>query len=347
MKYTIAKLPLKSIKSNARSSYISHRNCYCINRVETGCAKINQLIQCMYEITFNQNNLIEVIYDAPTDILNVTVKHNKNIQYKLEFHLIVDDDKLGYNIKVDNINWTKVVKDAKLFNPHIAAQGDTLTVADTNHTELKLLVNAVKRHYSKYNLCKHYESMVTPAFATIEHEIDDAVLINMIDKHASDVTLKRVKAFCKKYSIKAMAEIRCTTFNTFNTRRGKKTLSVCKLSDGNFIAYVEVIASYKQDDYRRRDCPCFYMTYYINNKTGKVTWLFSDDKFDANLWYVNKIRCSDDKVKLRIEIDQVGDWKFTQQAKSYDDWFAKFGFAEYINDEVGKLVANITAKRGI
>ncbi len=186
--------------------------------------------------------------------------------------------------------------------------------------------------------------MVTHACATIEQEIDDAVLINMIDKHANDVTLKRVKAFCKKYSIKAMAEISCTTVNM--SRLAAK-LNTCKLSDGNFIVYVEVIASYKQDDYRRRDCPCFYMTYYINNKTGKITWLFDDDKFNANWWYFNKIRSSDDTLKLNIEIDQVGDWKLDKKAKSYDDWFAQLGFAEYVNDEVGKLMANIKAKRGL
>lgn len=344
MKYSIAKLPIKSIKSNTRSSYVSRRDCYGINSIETGCTKINQLIQCMYEITFNQNNLIEIIYDAPTDILNVLVKHNKNIQYKLEFHLIVDDDKLGYNIKVDKINWTKVVKDAKLFNPHIAAQGDTLTVADTNHAELKLIVNAVKHHYAKYNLCKHYESMVTHACATIEHEIDDAVLINMIDKHANDVALKRANVFCKKYSSKTMLESSCTAFTM---RRGKKTLNVCKISDGNFIAYVEVIVSFKQNDYRSY-CPSFYMTYYINNKTGKITWLFDDDKFNANWWYANQIRCNDDNIKLSIDINQVGDLKLVdKKATSYDDWFAKLGFVEYVNDEIGKLMANIKAKRGL
>ena len=351
MKYSIAKLPIKSIKSNARRSYDTRRNGLRINSIETGCTKIDQMIQCMYDIVSNYTNRVEIIYDAPTDILDLTVKsNNTNILYKFEFHLIVDDDKLGYSIKVDKIDWAKVVKDAKLFNPHIAAQGDTLTVADTNHAELKLVANAVKRHYSKYNLCKHYESMVTPACTTIEQEIDDAVLINMIVKHANDVTLKRVKAFCKKYSIKAMAEIRCTTFDAFdafNMRRLATKLNTCKLSDGNFIAYVEVIASYKKDDFCRRDCPCFYMTYYINNKTGKITWLFSDAKFTANLWYSNTIHCSDDKVKLNIEIKQVGDWKFDKTAKSYDDWFAKFGFAEYVNDEIGKLMANIKAKRGL
>jgi hypothetical protein len=344
MKYSIAKLPIKSSKSNARRSYDTRRTCYDVNCIETGCTKIDQMIQCMYDIVSNYTNRVEIIYDAPTDILDLTVKLNGNIQYKFEFHLTVDNDKLGYNIKVDNINWTKVVKDAKLFNPHIAAQGDTLTVADTNHAELKLLVNAVKRHYSKYNLCKHYESMVNPACATIEHEIDDAVLINMIDKHANDITLKRVKAFCKKYSIKAMAEIRCTTVNM---RRLSTEINTCKLSDGNFIVCVEVVASYKKDDFHRRDCPCFYITYYINNKTGKITWLFSDDKMNANWWYSNTIHNSDDKVKLDIEIEQVGDWKLDKKATSYDDWFAKFALVEYVNDEVVKLIANIKAERGL
>ena len=345
MKYSIAKLPIKSIKSNARRSYDTRRTCYSISCVETGCTKINQLIECMYDIVSNNTNRVEIIYDAPTDILYLTVKlYNTDIQYKFEFHLIVDDDKLGYNIKVDKINWAKVVKDAKLFNPHISADGDTLTVADTNHAELKLIVNAVKRHYAKYNLCTHYENMVTRAFATIEHEIDDAVLINMIDKHANDVALKRVKVFCKKYSIKTMRESSCTTVNM---RLGKKTLKVCKLSDGNFIAYVEVIASYKKDDFGHRDCPIFCITYYINNKTGKITWLFCDDKFNADWWYLNKIRSSDDKVKLRVEIDQVGDWKFDKKPTSYDDWFAKFALVEYVNDEVVKLIANIKAERGL
>lgn len=345
MKYSIAKLPIKSIKSNARRSYDTRRNFYNVNCIETGCTKIDQMIQCMYDIVSNYTNRVEIIYDAPTDILDLTVMFNGNIKYKFEFHLIVDDDKLGYNIKVDKINWTKVVKDAKLFNPCIAAQGDTLTVADTNHAELKLLVNAVKRHYAKYNLCEHYESMVTPACATIEQAIDDVTLINMIDKHANDVTLKRVKAFCKKYSIKTMSEISCTTVNT---RRLATKLNTCKLSDGNFIVYVEAIASYKQDDVRRRDCPCFYITYYVNNKTGKITWLFSDDKMNAKWRFdSNTINNSDDKVKLNIEIKQVGDWKFDEKDTSYDDWFAKFGFVEYVNDEVVKLMANIKAKRGI
>ena len=351
MKYSIAKLPNKSIKSNTRRSYDTRRICYDVNCIETGCTKIDQMIQCMYDIVSNYTNRVEIIYDAPTDILDLTVKLNGNIQYKFEFHLTVDDDKLSYNIKVDKINWAKVVKEAKLFNPHIAAQGDTLTVADTNHAELKLVVNAVKRHYAKYNLCKHYESMVNPA--TIEQEIDDAELIAMIDKHANDVTLKRVNAFCKKYSIKTMAEISCTTINM---RRLATKINTCKLSDGNFIVYAEVIASYKNDDFCRCDCPCFYITYYINSKTGKITWLFCDDKMNANSWYCNTIHnswcCdtihdSEDKVKFNLEIKQVGDLKFDKKATSYDDWFAKFGFAEHVNDEVCKLMANIKAKRGI
>ena len=344
MKYSIAKLPIKSIKSNARRSYDSRRLYYGRNGIETGCTKLNQLIQCVNGIVSNQNNRIATIYDSPTDILNVTVKHNGTTQYKLEFQLIVDDDTLGYNIKVDKINWTKVVKDAKLFNPHIAAQGDTLTVADTNHAELKLIVNAVKRHYSKYNLCKHYESVVNPAFATIDHEIDDVTLIDMIDKHAKDTTLKRVKSFCKKYSIKAKAEI---IRNTFNMCRGKKTLDVYKLSDGNFIANVEVVASLKMNECNR-DCPSFYMMYYINNKTGKITWLFDDDKFDSGWRYAANQRCrNDDNIKMNIKIDQVGKLKLTEQVKTYDDWFAKLGFVEYVNDEIGKLMANIKAKRGL
>ena len=348
MKYSIAKSQIKSNKSSARRSYDSRGYFYGLHSIETGCTKINQLIQCMYEITFNQNDRIDVIYDAPTDNLYVRIfkfKHGIKNQYmRLKFHLIVDDDKLGYNIKVDNINWTKVVKDAKLFNPCIAAQGDTLTVADTNHAELKLIVNAIKRHYAKYNLCEHYERMVTPEFVTTEQEIDDAALIAMIDKHANDVTLKRVKALCKKYSIKTMSEISCTTVNM---HLGKKTLNVCKLSDGNFIAYVDVIASYKKDDFRQRECPYFRITYYINNKTGKITWLFSDNKFNANRWYSNTFYSSDDKVKFNIEIKQVGDWKFDKNAMSYDDWFAKFALVEYVNAEVVKLIANIKAERGL
>jgi hypothetical protein len=343
MNYSIAKLPIKSIKSNARCSYDSRKYCYGRNGIETGCTKLNQFIQCVNDIVSNQNNWIEAIYDAPTDILNVTVKRNGTTHYKLEFHLIIDGDKLGYNIKVDKIDWTKVVKDAKLFNQNIAAQGDTLTVANTNHSELKLVVSAVKRHYSKYNLCKHYEEMVTPTFAAIDQEIEDEALIDLINKHAKDITLKRVEAFCKKYSIKTKAEI---IRDTYYIRAGKKFLSVCKLSDGNYIANVEVIAALKMNECNR-DCPCFYMTYYINNKTGKITWLFSDDKFNGCWWYANQIRWNDDKIKMSIEINQVGGWTLDAQAKSYDDWFAKFGFAEYVNDEVGKLMANIKAKRGL
>ena len=343
MKYSIAKLPIKSIKSNARCSYDSRRYYYSNNTVETGCTKINQLIQCLYDIVSNDTNWVEIIYDAPTDILDITIKRNGGIQYKLEFHLIVDGDKLGYNIKVDKIDWTKVVKDAKLFNPNVAAQADTLAVADTNHAELKLVVNAVKRHYSKYNLCKHYESTVTPAFAAIDQEIYDEALIDMLNKHAKDITLKRIEAFCKKYSIAAKPEIIRDTF--FINGKGK-FLSVCKLSDGNYIANVEVQAQFKLCEFKR-DCPCFFMTYYINNKTGKITWLFSDDRFNGCWWYANSVRCTDDKIKMSIEIAQVGDWKLDEQAKSYDDWFAKFGFAEYVNDEVGKLMANIKAKKGL
>ena len=344
MKYSIAKSQIKSSKSNARRSYDSRDRFYGLLSVETGCTKINQMIQCMYDIVSNYTNRVEIIYDAPTDILYLTVKSkNANILYKFEFHLIVDDDKLGYNIKVDKINWTKVVKDAKLFNPCIAAQGDTLTVADTNHAELKLIVNAIKRHYAKYNLCEHYERMVTPEFVTTEQEIDDVTLIDMINKHAKDFTLKRVKAFCKKYSITAEPAI---TNDIYFSRCGTKFLKVLTLCDGNLIVNVEMQPAFKMNDHYR-ECPRFYMTYYINNKTGKITWLFNDDKFKGNLWYVSRIRCRDDKVKLSINIEQCGDWKFTQQAKSYDDWFAKFGFAEHVNDEVGKLIANLMAKRGI
>lgn len=342
MKYTIAKLPVKSVKSNTRYSYDSRRHHYDCNN-ETGCTKLNQFIHCLHDIVSNKNNWIEIIYDAPTDILNISVERNCTTLYKLEFHLIIVDDKISYNIKVDKIDWTKVVKEAKLFNPNIAAQGDILIVENTNHAELKLVVSAVKRHYTKYNLCKHYEETVTPALEAVDQEIDDAGLIDMIDKHAKNITLKRIEAFGKKYSIKAKAEIIC---DTFNMHHGKKTLYVCKLSDGNFIANVEVRASYNPNDYRRA-CPYFYMTYYINNKTGKITWLYRDDKFCNSLWYFNQVSCEDDKVKLRIEIEQIGDWNLENHAKSYDEWFSKFGFAEYVETKISKLMERIKAERGL
>lgn len=343
MNYTIAKTPLKNVKTNIRRSYDSCSYYYNYGVVDTCCRKLDDFIRCMNDVVRNDTNFVRISYDAPTDVLNVSVEHYNEIQYKMEFKLVISDDSISYNIKVPKIDWTKVVKDAKPFNNDITASDDTLTVIDTNHAELKLIANAIKKHYAKYNLCKHYfESMVMPASA-IDQEILDNDLIDMIDKHAKEVTLKRINALCKKYSIIATPEVDRVTYFYHN---GRKTFEISKLSDGTFEANVEVSTSYKLDKDLSRDLPNFYLTYYINTKTGKITWLVRDNKI-SNYWYTSFVSCKDEKICAKIEIDQIGDWKFYVRATSYDDWFAKLGFSEYVNREVGKLLARIKADRGL
>lgn len=343
MNYTIAKTPLKNVKTNTRRSYDSSCYYYIHGAVDTGCSKLDDFIRCMHNVVSNDTNYVRISYDAPTDVLNVSVERSCEIQYKMEFKLVISDDSISYNIKVPKIDWTKVVKDAKPFNNDITASDDTLTVIDTNHAELKLIANAIKKHYAKYNLCKHYfESMVMPASA-IDQKILDNDLIDIIDKHAKEVTLKRINALCKKYSIIATPEVNRVTYFYHNDR---KTLEISKLSDGTFEASVEVSTSYKLDKDCSRDLPNFYLTYYINAQTGKITWLFCDDKI-RDYWYASVVHCKDEKICAKIEIDQIGDWKFDVVAKSYDEWFAKLGFSEYVNGEVGKLLARIKAKRGL
>lgn len=342
MKYSIAKSQIKSSKLNARRSYDSSRHYgYSSGGVETGCTKINQMIQCVYNIVSNYTNRVKIIYDAPTDILDITVKHNNNnIQYKLEFHLIVDDDKLGYNIKVDNINWTKVVKDAKLFNPCIAAQGDTLTVADTNHAELKLIVNAVKRHYAKYNLCQHYENYTGQAVnAESDFEIKDD-LINEIHKHAKCAVTNRVNALIKKFKIKSDILASRDTYIYGESRYATKP------SDGKLICNIAVqpILSHTATS-KRHIAPTFYFAYYVNMKNGKITWRFCDELFNSIEWGY-RVSCSakDDEIFFDMNMYRLKDIDLKAHPNSYEDWYKKYACVEFIENEIKKVLAAVNVK---
>lgn len=337
MKYTIAKLPLKSIKSNARRSYDSRR-CYAMP--ELGHKKLNDFIVCISRLMLSNSVRHNIVYDANSDICCVSAHKNRDLLFKLEFHLNFDGEEMGYTLKLDKIDWTKIVKDTKRFNPDISANGDSLIVDHTNHAELKMVINAVKRHHAKYNLCQHYENYTGQAVnAESDFEIKDD-LINEIRKHAKRVVTNRVNALIKKFKIKSDMITKRDTYIYGESRYATK------LSDGKLICNIAVqpILSHSATS-KRHIVPTFYFTYYINMQTGKITWRFCDELFNSDDWGY-RVSCSakDDEIFFDMNMYRLKNIDLTAHPNSYEDWYKKYACVEFIENEIKKVLAAANVK---
>lgn len=338
MKYSIAKLPLSNFKINARRSYDSRQGWRRDVVPELGHKKLSDFIVCIRGLIHKPS----IVYDAKSDICYVS-DYNKYgyLLFKLEFHLNFDGEEMGYALKVDKIDWAKVVKDAKLFNPHISANGDTLIVDHTNHVELQMVLKAVKRHYAKYNLCKHYENYTGRAVNDESvFEIEDKTLIDAIDKHAKRVVTKRVNAFIKKFKIKSDMS---TTYNMCNYGKSQYATKLC---DGNLLCNVKAqpILSHSATS-TRHIAPTFYITYYINMKNGKITWRFCDERFSSNeLQYRERCSMKDDEMDFGMYMHRLKDIDFKANPNSYEDWYKKYACVEFIENEIKKVLAAVNVK---
>lgn len=339
MKYSIAKLPLSNFKIAARRSYDSSR---CRALPELGHKKLSDFIVCISRLMLSNRVRHNIVYDANSDICCVSAhKYSRDLLFKLEFHLNFDGEEMGYTLKLDKIDWTKIVKDSKLFTPDISADGDTLIVNHTNHAELKMVINAVKRHYAKYNLCQHYENYTGQAVnAESDFETKDETLINEIHKHAKRVVTNRVNALIKKFKIKSDM---ITERDTYIYGESKYATN---LSEGKIICNIAVqpILSHSATS-KRHIAPTFYFMYYVNMKNGKITWRFCDELFNANEWsYRASCSAKDDEIFFEMNMYRLKDIDLKANPNSYEDWYKKYACVEFIENEIKKVLAAANVK---
>lgn len=339
MKYSIAKLPLANFKINARRSYESGR--FCPDVLNLGHKTLNDFIVCISRLMLSNRVCHNIVYDANSDICCVSVNKHRDLLFKLEFHLNFNGGEMGYTLKVDKIDWTKIVKDTKPFNPDISADDDTLIVDHTNHVELRMVLNAVKRHYAKYNLCQHYENYTGQAVnADREFETNDETLINEMCKHAKSVVTKRVNALITKFKIKSDMITERDTWLCGNRP------CVTKMRDGKFSCDIEVqpALTYAKTS-KRYFAPTFYFTYYINMKNGKITWHFCDERFNSKEWpYRNSFSAKDDEIVFQLYMSRLNGIDFKATSNSYEDWYKKYACIELIENKIKKVLAAVNVK---
>lgn len=353
MKYTIAKLPMTEAKILSSRKSFDSRNYYWEVKEQwtTGCKKLDDFITCIHDLCKSTSTICtEIKYDAASDTLNVCAKRYGTPLYFMNFKITVAvDDAICYSISVDKIDWKKIVKDASVFNKGIRCEGDTLFVNYSNHAELKLVVNAVKRHFNKFNLCEHYREYKNGNGARVETTLcTDEELINVLNKHAKTAISQRVKTYYKKYDIKTKTDV--AVDNAWRYHYGpsqQRAMEAEKYSDGMMIVTAAACYGFNDPDWGiRRNGPTFVIKYYVNTKNGKITWKFDDDEAMKNtcIWCSHEfeLKIGDYEIDSNfVVIDDKSRYCHNNMTHDFDTWFRGLSFILHMKDAVNKAMKDI------
>lgn len=346
MKYAIAKLPMAEVKIlSSRKSFDSRDYYWGSQRAMTGCKKLDDFITCIHDLCKNTSTICtEIKYDATSDNLNVCAKRYHTPLYFMNFKITVAvDDAICYSISVDKIDWKKVVKDASVFNKSIRCEGDTLFVNYSNHAELKLVVNAVKRHFNKFNLCEHYHEYKNGGVRVETTICTDEELIDVLNKHAKTAISQRVKTYYKKYDIKTKTDVAVDNVWRYHyTPSQQRAMQAEKYSDGMMIITAAACYEFNDPDWSiRRNGPTFVIKYFVNTKNGKITWKFDDEEALKNscIWCPCEfeLKFGDYRMDNTFSVYKEDNYKrCNNMTHDFDTWFKGLSFILHIKDIVNK-----------
>ena len=123
-------------------------------------ASLKKFLECFSDVV-NGYAAFNVAFDANTNKLYVERVHEYSRQFDLmQFDLTtLEEDKLGYTITVSGANWSKTVKTLNDYlgkeYAKMSSDNATLIIENTNHSELKAIVQTVSRINSRVNKCVH------------------------------------------------------------------------------------------------------------------------------------------------------------------------------------------------
>lgn len=253
-------------------------------------SSMKKFLECFNGLTATYASF-NVAFDANKNKLFVERLRPYSAQGDLmQFDLTtLEEDKLGYTITVTGANWTKTVK---TLNDYLGKEyaktspdNSTLIIENTNHSELKAVLQAVSRINSKVNKCIHnglgrnaqYEIALSRyRYLDYSNEPD----MQQIYEHSKAEMLKYVKNVLKK--TKFIEKPNDYAYGVYNTTC--RYLNYIDEKNYEIARCARISINLKSGDRYGNAAPDAYLRVIYKVVNGKASWKVMDDTSYTRAW---------------------------------------------------------------
>lgn len=225
-----------------------------------------------------------VVFDANKNKLYVERVRPYSTQNDLmQFDLTtLEEDKLGYTITIKGANWSKTVKTLNDYlgkeYAKVSADNSTLIVENTNHSELKAVLQTVSRINAKVNKCIHnglgrnveYETALS-RYRNLDYSNDPDM--QQFYEHSENEMIKYVKNVFKK--TKLIENPDTYEYNVYNTT--SQYLSYIDEKNYELVIRARIAINIKSKDRYDSAAPNAWIRVIYKVVNDKASWKLMDD----------------------------------------------------------------------
>ena len=253
-------------------------------------SSLKKFLECFNDLT-NSYSVYNIAFDANNNKLYVERVHEYSRQFDLmQFDLTtLEEDKLGYSITVSGANWSKTVKTLNDYlgkeYAKMSSDKTTLIIENSNHSELKAIVQTVSRINSRVNKCVHnglgknaqYEIAMS-RYRYLDYSNDPDM--QQFCEHSKTEMLKYVKNVLKKTKFVENTD-KCE-YNAYNTT--SRYLNYIDEKNFELVRCARISISIKSGDRYGEAAPDAWLRVIYKVVNGKASWKLIDDTSYPRAW---------------------------------------------------------------
>lgn len=232
-----------------------------------------------------------VVFDANKNKLYVERMRSYSTQNDLmQFDLTtLEEDKLGYTITIKGANWSKTVKTLNDYlgkeYAKVSADNSTLIVENTNHSELKAVLQTVSRINAKVNKCIHNGLGRNVEYETALSRYRNLVYSNdpdmqQFNEHSANEMIKYVKNVFKK--TKLVENPDTYEYDVYNTT--SRYLNYIDEKNYELAICAMIAINIKSKDRYDNAAPNAWIRAIYKVVNGKASWKLMDDAQYHKAW---------------------------------------------------------------
>lgn len=233
-----------------------------------------------------------VVFDANKNKLYVERMRPYSTQNDvMQFDLTtLEEDKLGYTITIKGANWSKTVNTLNDYlgkeYAKMSPDNSTLIIENTNHTELKAVLQTVSRINSKVNKCIHnglgrnveYETALS-RYRNLDYSNDPDM--QQFYEHSANEMIKYVKNVLKK--TKFIENPDTCKYDVYNTT--SRYLNYIDEKNYELVHCARIAICNKHKDCWYDIAPDAYIRVIYKVVNGKASWKLMDDTQYHKAWH--------------------------------------------------------------
>lgn len=253
-------------------------------------SSLKKFLECFDGLVFTYTSF-NVVFDANKNKLYVERMHQYSTQNDvMQFDLTtLEEDKLGYTITIKGANWSKTVKTLNDYlgkeYAKMSEDKSTLIIEDTNHSELKAVLQTVSRINTKVNKCIHnglgrnaeYETAFS-RYRNLDYSNDPDM--QQFYEHSANEMIKYVKNVLKK--TKFIENLDTCKYDVYNT--ASRYLNYIDEKNYELVHCARIAISIKSKVCYDNAAPDAWIRVIYKVVNGKASWKLMDDTQYHKAW---------------------------------------------------------------